>query len=190
MMGNYDNIQVPVSRRKASASQFAIPVRDAIRDIDERISNGSFPTLVRKTFDSSVTNNATLQTDTELVAPLLANTFYRFDAGILYVGTSGGKFQFGFNGPAGASWAWTPDCLDSGITAASSGIIDRSAKFTASAVTCGVNGAATNVARPSGLIFMGPTDGNFVFKFAQATAVSGQSATLKSQSWLQVMSFT
>lgn len=36
-MGTYDGIQLPVSRQKTSASQFGVPVRNAIIDIDIRL---------------------------------------------------------------------------------------------------------------------------------------------------------
>jgi hypothetical protein len=37
-MGNYDNIAVPVLGQKISVGTFGIPVRDAIRDLDARMS--------------------------------------------------------------------------------------------------------------------------------------------------------
>lgn len=37
-MGNYDNIIVPIGGQPASSSQFGVPVRDAIRNLDVRVS--------------------------------------------------------------------------------------------------------------------------------------------------------
>lgn len=188
-MGKY-NIQIPVSRQKASASQFAVPVRDAINDLDDRVSNSSNPTIVRKLTDEPVTNSIVLHPDPELVAPVLANTFYQFDAGVFYTGTAAGKIQFGWLAPAGASFVWAPDCLDAGITANTSGITDRSQKFTTNVVTMGVDGATVCTARPSGLLFIGSTPGVFQARFAQVVAAASTSAVLKAQSWLKLTPFS
>lgn len=78
-MGNYDAIQVPIGTQPISSGQFGVRVRDAIIDLDRRVSSLDPNTGTGKAF---ATSNLVLTTTTETAA--LTITGMTFVAGLAY----------------------------------------------------------------------------------------------------------
>jgi hypothetical protein len=78
-MGNYDSIGVPVKGQRVSSGAFGIKVRDAIIDLDRRVSAYDNSTGVGR---ASSTSNLALNNTTEVAA--LTITGMTFKAGLAY----------------------------------------------------------------------------------------------------------
>lgn len=78
-MGAYDSIQIPVSGQPISSSLYGVRVRDAILDLDRRVSSYDASTGVGKALS---TTNQSLNTTTETVALTIAG--FTFRAGYAY----------------------------------------------------------------------------------------------------------
>jgi hypothetical protein len=78
-MGNYDDIGIAIGGQKASASQFGIKVRDAIIDLDRRVSAYDASTGVGKVFAAT---SVSLGTASEVLG--LTLTGQVFKAGYAY----------------------------------------------------------------------------------------------------------
>jgi hypothetical protein len=78
-MGNYDAIQIPVGAQPISSGQFGVRVRDAILDLDRRVSSLDPNTGTGKAYSAS---NLILTTTTETAA--LTITGMTFIAGLAY----------------------------------------------------------------------------------------------------------
>lgn len=81
-MGKYDSISVPISGTPISSSNFGIKVRDAILDLDYRLSTVDTSTGTGKAYSAS---GFVVATTTELVALTVTNM--TFVAGIAYEAT-------------------------------------------------------------------------------------------------------
>lgn len=109
-MGRYDDIGVPISGQPVSSGNFGIKVRDAIIDLDYRLSTVDTSTGTGKAY---ATSSLVLANTTETVA--LTITGMTFVAGIAYQadmrcgvasGTSGNlaNFRLRKTNAAGADW--------------------------------------------------------------------------------------
>lgn len=65
------------------------------------------PGFVRKPSDQSIASNATLQNDTALVLPVLANASYAVECAIICDGGTVGDAKFAFSWPASATMPWS-----------------------------------------------------------------------------------
>jgi hypothetical protein len=129
---------------------------------------------VDKAATQNVTNSATFADATDLSFPVAANGFYTFDAFISFSTTSAtADFKYTFN-------ATTASVVNVSATAPTSATASTFCSIVASGQTCALVSTANyrSVMRVSGYIQNGGTAGTVTFRFAQNTAVAGQSATV------------
>lgn len=105
-MGNYDSlIQVPTGGQNISSSLFGKPVRDAIIDLDRRVSNIE-STLSNYAFKTSTTtrvSTTTLADDPDLKLFLQANSTYFVEFFLSVAAVPAEDVKTGWSVPAGVS---------------------------------------------------------------------------------------
>lgn len=128
-----------------------------------------------KTADESISNNAAVQDDDHLVAPVLASTTYRFRLVIFFVTAATPDYRFTLTGPAGSTvfFSWQ-EAANGGADVA--GGTD---------VTINVTDTAQHMIVITGQITVAGTAGNLTYRHAQS--VSNATATVtKKGSYMQI----
>lgn len=154
------------------------------------------PQLVRKPSDTTVTNNATIQSDPHLKWTALANAVYFVEIMALVTqnaNATGADFKVGFTMPAGASWSGggpsgDPSSLSG--TAVGSGNWAASLITGAGTLTYGINGTFTPIQGFTAVflyatVLMGATGGTVSFAWAQGTATAAVGTLVKLGSFLR-----
>lgn len=155
-----------------------------------------------RTTDLVRNNVGVVAADPQLTLPVVANAVYQVQAMLVVNGTSTADFLFGWNGPAGATFDWTPNSVNVG-TATAVGSVNRSGGKTIADTQvhgCVATGTTNKtVALPFGLLFTAsgvpagvmPSDypaipaGNFALTWAQNVAEVSDT-TLFARSWLRL----
>jgi hypothetical protein len=146
------------------------------------LSFATTPKIATLGSDVTVTNTTTLAAS-GLSIPVDGNAVYRMEAWLLYNAATAADMGVKFNGPTGATLAWTPRGLGTG-TSSGSGV----AALTSAVIgtTANIGGAGANaVATPAGLLTTGSTAGSLTLSFAQATA-DASDAILRAGSWVML----
>lgn len=129
--------------------------------------------------------NITLQDVTNMSVTTVASSSYWVKALLFYQSPAAAPIKIGWSGPAGSTFAWTSGALAASVTAATSGIIEKSAYAIGSAPVLGVDGATTLVAMIEGWLGSG-AGGPFKLQGAQSVS-SGSQSTIVAGSvlWLR-----
>lgn len=188
-------ILVPVTDQNISPSQYGVPVRNAIIDLDARLQDtqAGLVSIVRKLNDETVTNSITLHQDSELILPVLAGQVYALDGFIMYSAPIANDINVGWaftvtGGGTAGTCLWTPNALSNGATTFNdSTSTTNHGQFTqASVPTIGGSAASHCAALPRGIVFGGTQDGTIIFRFCQGTAGAGTSAVVFTGSWFSL----
>jgi len=113
-------------------------------------------------------SSTTMQSDPDLTAALAANATYRFEVVAFVTSNSAAQWKHGFAVPSGSSFTWQAVALDSSVTAAGSGIVDRLGR-SSSTPTVGVD-STTQVAIWIAGGIITTTAGTLAYQGAQATS--------------------
>lgn len=133
---------------------------------------------VTKSGDQSVTNNTTLQSDTDLTVPIGAGEVWDLEQVGSWVSTTTCGFAWAFDVPSGATFTGRHNGTS---TLGNASNLDLTTPRSASsAPNDGVNQLITGRLDNSG-----GSAGNVTFKFAQKTATVGQNATTKGTTTLK-----
>lgn len=143
---------------------------------------------VMKTLDQTVTNNATLQDDTELLLPVVANATYEMNALVIYSGTTAGDCKIAWTAPSGSALDWVSGGFDPGAGAAAVvGVRNFEIRTLADYAQTGATGAGNKLAIvPAGTLYTGGSAGTFRMQFAQVTAAPATSAVVYARSKLSL----
>lgn len=76
------------------------------------------PSIAYKTADETVNNSATLQSDNEMLLPMLVNTKYRLRSRCLFLSNATPDIKIGWSGPSGFTMNWSIIGFQSGTFAA------------------------------------------------------------------------
>lgn len=139
--------------------------------------------LIKKSANQSVTNSASLVTDSELTFPMLANTKYAVRGMIFWDTTATGDFKYTIQGPANPTGVRL-----SMLTGAAGAVPALATVTTAYPSSAGVSlaGTGTNGMHSFDMVIHnGNTAGDFLFRFAQNTATAAQSATVIAGSYIE-----
>lgn len=126
--------------------------------------------FVRKTADETISSNAVLQNDDQLLIAVPTAGVFCFDATIFYTSGNTPDIKFAFTVPAGATVRWGILGLASGATTSTGDVQVQSQAGSGSSTTIGGANATTAVAWISGMLSMGGTAGTFQLQWAQATS--------------------
>jgi hypothetical protein len=148
------------------------------------VLQGVAPAAAVKPADETVTDSATLQADNDLFLALPASGTFGFLC-LLYavssVAQGSGDLKAGWTWPTGASASWSAI----GYAATSGGAANINAVRTASGATNSMGVGTTELpVLVMGTIVMGGTAGDLQLEWAQNAAATGNTITLKAQSWL------
>lgn len=179
MMGNYDNIQIPVNGNPISASQFGVRVRDAIVAMDTRLSRIE-STLSNYAFKAGNTTRAltvTLSADPDLRMWLEANSRYFIEMFITTASLAAADIQTAWVIPAGSP-ASTRRVLGPGTSSTVNANADNAVVKIGTHQTntpVAYNGIRDSVSlqfqiQEIGLITTGATAGYVEFQWAQGTS--------------------
>jgi hypothetical protein len=145
---------------------------------------------VTKTSDQTVTNNATLQNDTELVVALLANKVYFVEFFIIYSGNdTTGDYKWQFSGPWNVAtqaegYYVTPNAsLSIGITAAGGTV---GGLWPAGPVSSGTDAAHSKFVVKGEIYITTNAAGNLQFQFANLSAAAGRESKTWTGSFIRV----
>lgn len=121
-----------------------------------------------KNSNQSIASNTTLQNDTALFVPVLANKTYEFALRLLYngVGGGGGELKFGWSVPSGTTMVW-------GLNYAVAPTLGLALVYgtQSSVLAGGANGTGNPLPLwMSGFITTSGTTGNVQFQWAQNTS--------------------
>lgn len=107
----YPNIVVPPAGIDLSRASFGIPVRDAIQDLDVRVSEveASAWTGAVKLTDTTRTSTATVSADPHLSIPVVATGIYRGEVTCYWnaASTPNGSARIQMRFPAASDFIWT-----------------------------------------------------------------------------------
>lgn len=129
---------------------------------------------VIKSVDESVISTATVHSDAELIAPLLANSVYWIELFVIYETIQTADLKVGWSVPAGASIHWCPNGQDVASTSTVWDVLKRE-RSEANTEIIGGPGAAlgTDAIMPGeGYVVTAGTAGNLVFQWAQGTSTA------------------
>lgn len=181
-------IQPPVSQQPISASQFGLPARAAIQDLDVRMQAqeaGQSVMFYRTATQDALSNSTTFVNDNVFVVPMVANATYIFDGWFLYSSTvATSLFKVAWTLPAGASGFWTPNCYPTSVVA-NPGTVDKQLRGLATPISMGLAATNSTSFEPMGNFICGATAGNAQFQFAQNVATVA-TTQVKSGAWLRV----
>lgn len=151
--------------------------------LDKRLFTPGEAGVVKVTAAGDQTaTTVTLANNSELVAGLLASTWYLFEAEILYNGPAAGDIKIAFTVPAGADVTWQGWGFNSTFSSTPE---LQGANGSGTALIFGANGTAVPVSvKIHGAVVVAGTAGSLTLQMAQGTA-SG-TTTLKAKSWLKV----
>lgn len=152
----------------------------------ERVSLNEWDIQIVKSADESVTNSAALQNDDELKWNIKANEVWRYQFIIFYTTDTTGDFKMDLALSAGTAiftYRWQGQSTTNTNTASG----DHEASVSTTTDRAFGGSGANTVLR--NLVFEGnlstsSADATVTFRFAQNTATSGQSATVKKGSML------
>jgi hypothetical protein len=151
---------------------------------------GDWDQTITKGTDQTVTNNATLQNDTELVAALLTNSVYLVEFVIVYSGNDAtGDYKMQFTGP----WNMAQQAqgyhvnlnasLAAGITATNGG---AGGVWPAGALSVGTDALHSKFVFHGRIFLTTNAAGNLQFQFSNLSAASGRESTTYAGSMLRV----
>src|ERR1700722_15342794 len=123
------------------------------------------PLAAYKAASQSIASSTTLQNDSALFVPVVANAAYIFEMVISYTGGAQGvsDIKVQWVGPSGTTMLWTPAYINTSGTGVASGT-----NGIAALVMAGSNGAGNGRAvTGSGTVNVGGTAGNFGLQWAQ-----------------------
>lgn len=120
-----------------------------------------------KAADQFVNAVATIANDTDLHLSLVANAVYKFEAYLVYDGSTTADMDVKWNVPTGITGGWSGQLFGSGASTTNS-VQDLGQHAWGSTVTLGAVGVATEVCVPMrGLIIVGSTAGTLQLEWAQ-----------------------
>jgi hypothetical protein len=166
----------------ASDSATKLATQQSIKAyVDSVVAGSSGPKIVVKAADESVASSVTLQNDDELLAPLLANTDYAFEAFLHVVGNSANDITIAFTVPTGATLAWSfaPEISFSTNAPVTSTLVTASGTGQSHEVSAGMP------IHIRGTVRVGGTAGNLQMQFAQRVS-NATASTVKAGSHLIV----
>lgn len=104
-MGNYDSIQIPVQGQPISVSQYGLRVRDAIVDLDTRLSKieSTLSNYARKATNTTRISTVTLTDDPDLKLWLEANSSYFIEFFVTTGSIPAEDFRTAWSVPAGTT---------------------------------------------------------------------------------------
>jgi len=182
-------ILIPVTDQNISPSQYGVPVRNAIIDLDARLqdTNAGLTNTVRKLNTDTVTNSTTLHLDSELSLPVLANQVYTLECFIIYTAPTANDITIGFAMTVPTTTAlWTPNAMVPAGTTGLDGTTDHRQYTNAVTPTIGGAGSQALAAKIMGIVLGGIADGTITFRFAEGTAGSSTSAVVLPGSWMSL----
>lgn len=131
------------------------------------------PLWVRKLSDESISSNAVLQDDDELVLPVAANTVYEMDCFVRYSSGTTPDIKFAWTFPAGALMRY------SGIVYPVAGATTIFQFVQTDTIGCEGSTSGPGVARFAGTVITSATSGSLRLQWAQNTSTA--SATIVQQ---------
>lgn len=175
----YDDIILPVAHTGISSSQFGIPVKNAIDDLDERVAAVELSawTGIHKPSDTTRTSTTTLTADPHLVVPVLGTGVYHGRATLYWNannGTNGGA-EIRLTFPS-SDIIWT-QLRPASVSGTNNGA-NVSVDYGGEAVTAGVNtsgialrvGTGFLITQVDFALFVGTFSGNLTLEWAQDTS--------------------
>jgi hypothetical protein len=137
--------------------------------------------IAYKTADNGSTLSTTLINDDHLFQYLPASTTWLVQGNIGYYSDPADDMKFGWSGPSGATFRWSPGHMPSTIaggTVANTTVQNWNTSIATTEVAGG-SGAPTPVTslRPQGLLTIGSTPGIFRFQFCRSIASSANGTT-------------
>lgn len=149
---------------------------DQITDLRVLRKASDWDVEIIKSADQDVTNNATVQNDTELKFAVASGEIWRVEIMLLYSGNNAtGDYKFDFGLPTVTGWfRYLVDSTTADAINVSTGI--RQAAVTALAAQVSLGTDASNTPRVGIIEFMfrAGSSADFQFKFANASAASGR----------------
>lgn len=129
---------------------------------------------VVKSVDETLISNATVQSDDELIAPLLANSVYWIEIFLIYETIQTADLKVGWSVPAGASLHWCTNGQNIDSTSTVWDVLKRE-RSEANTEIIGGPGAAlgTDAIMPGeGYVTTAGTAGNLIFQWAQGASIA------------------
>lgn len=166
-------------------------VRDSAESDGARWATvGDWDQTVTKTANQTVTNNATLQNDTQLVAALLTNSVYLVEFVIIYSGNdTTGDYKMQFTGPwnvAAQAQGYHLNLnasLATGLTATLGG---AGGVWPAGALSLGTDALHSKFVFTGRIFITTNAAGNLQFQFSNLSAASGRESTTYAGSLLRI----
>lgn len=158
--------------RNSAFAGSVLSVDGATGAIDLTGTYASKALYIAKAADETITSNATVQNDDELLLTLAANTVYEVMVGLLITATSNvPDFKYGFTGPAGALWTgggigYTAAATTTGGTTTPGGAFAGISDTAFAGIVTGIN----NFIRVQLKVTTVATAGTFRLQWAQNTS--------------------
>lgn len=148
---------------------------DLSEDLQAPDLNAAVGVLAYKDVDQSVTNSTVLVADESILWDLAATAVYGLNAWIVYLSEDTPDIKFGWSLPAGASMLWH----GTGYSIASAFQAFGNSDPSGGASSFGGSGSgAARVARMTGTVLMGDTDGSLNLQWAQFVANAATTSVL------------
>jgi hypothetical protein len=136
--------------------------------------NAAVGVLQAKDIDQTVNNSTVMRLDETLVWDLLAGAVYSLAATVMYLTTDAPDIKLGWFTPADSFMLWN----GSGISGASVHTNFANAAPLGASVFGGSDGTTARVARVTGTVVMGDTDGEMGLAWAQNVATAADTTVL------------
>lgn len=153
-------------------------------------SAGYYDQYIVKSADQDVTNNATVQNDTDLLFAVVSGEVWYVQLLLIYSGNNAtGDYKFDFGLPTATGWwRYVGDSTTADAINVSTGIRMAAATALAAQVSLGTEADVTLKHTFFGeMMFRAGSSANFQFKFANASASAGRISRTGSGSILRAM---
>lgn len=153
------------------------------------LKRAGYDQYIIKSADQDVTNNSTVQNDTELTFSVTSGESWYVQLFILYSGNNTtGDYKFDFGLPTVTGWfRYLADSTTADAINVSTGIRQAAVTALAAQVSCGTDASNTPRMAMIEFMFRAGSTASFVYKFANASASSGRTSRTHAGSILRAI---